>query len=166
MDDTAFIDVYPVYFAKRGTAARRGQADAIDEEYNAILGQLPGGDFYGPSRLPVRPPTSALPHLAAERFGTWLLQTIQELAPEHVVTLGEEAWKTLDVLSVIGEHPWFPAVESTRSVYGTSGTLVVAGRELQWTPLAHPGAIRQSTNKPGSWGATHARWLAENSPTR
>ena len=166
IEDTAFLDVYPVYFVKKGTTARRGQAEAIEQEYNSIVAELSGAQGSRPrfvdSQLPLRPTTSQLPHMAAERFAHWLVSVVMELEPQHVVTLGEEVWATLDLAGLI-KRPCAPSLSATRQGgYGRPGELQIAGSVIEWTALAHPGAVRQSTQTPVSWGAVHSDWLNAN----
>ncbi len=63
VEDTAFLDVYPVYFVKTGTSSQRGQAEAIEQEYNSIVTQLSdaSGDRprFDAATLPLRPTPAA-----------------------------------------------------------------------------------------------------------
>jgi hypothetical protein len=166
LEDTAFVDVYPVYFVKRGSAARRGQADAIEQEYDAVVDLLPGAEGSHPrfvrASLPLRPTPAQLPALAAERFGGWLTDVIAALTPQRIVTLGEEAWQTMGYAGFLHKPVSQSLAHSRHHDYGATGYLKVAGRVIEWTALAHPGAVRQSAKKPGGWGQVHARWFAEH----
>ncbi len=162
-EQSALLDVYPVYFVKQGTKrangarGKRGQSEAIADEYNAIVDQLEG---FSPATLPNRPTAKRLPHMAIDRFGDWLRETLEELQPAHVVTLGEEAWNTLAGIEGIElDHPCVSLSASRIEGYGRTSTMTVSGRTIAWTPLAHPGLIRMSSEDPGSWGAVHRRWL-------
>lgn len=163
IEDTAFLDVYPVFLVKRrgsrsGAASHREQGDAIDEVYNAAFSGLAAGPT-GPwtaSNLPTRFSATELPRRATERFGTWLRDVLLEATPEHVVTLGQEPWTTLSLIPGVSLNHPAPSLSATRlSGYGTTGSLTVDGHDLPWTPLAHPGLLRQST---GDWAAAHSRW--------
>jgi hypothetical protein len=166
LQDTAFVDVYPVYFVKAGSAKRRGQADAIEQEYDAIVETLSGPAGSHPrfvrASLPLRPTKAQLPPLAFERFGSWLTGVITDLAPERIVTLGEEVWQTMGHAGFLHDPLAHSLGETRHHGYGQTGQLKVDGSLIEWTALAHPGAIRQSENTPGSWGSVHARWLEEN----
>lgn len=161
--ETAFVDVYPVYFVKRGAKGSRGgrgvrgQADVMDSEYNSVVQHLRG---FAPATLPLRPSAHALPGLAADRFGAWLTHVLDERRPDHIVTLGEEVCSTLRRLPDIALDPAFTSLSATRtSGYGITRILAVAGREVAWTPLGHPGLVRQSGKTPGTWGSVHDTWL-------
>ena len=63
-------------------------------EYNAIAHR-----FGKPScTLPRRPATSALPWLAAERYGDRLVADLERIDPPVLITLGAEVWDTLQLL--------------------------------------------------------------------
>lgn len=165
LEDTAFVDVYPVYFVKRGSTGRRGQADAIEQEYDAVVDMLSGAAGSHPrfvrASLPLRPTATQLPSLAAERFAGWLTEVIADLAPKRIVTLGEEAWQTMGHAGFIHKPVSSSLGDSRHHGYGETGYLKVAGSVIEWTALAHPGAVRQSPDEPGSWGHVHARWYAQ-----
>lgn len=160
---TAFLDVYPVFLVKYGSKKHPGQGRVIKNEYDEVVGQLPAGAS-GPlmvATLPPRPTPVALPPLAAERFGDWLRGALVELSPAHVVTLGQEPWSTLALLEgVTLAHPAESVSSSRTSGYGRTGSITVDGHRMDWTPLAHPGLVRQSSKKaPDGWRAVHERWL-------
>ena len=164
--DTAFADVYPVYLVKRRGAGsdgkRREQGDAIDEVYGGAVSSLaPGADGpWLPASLPTRFTSSRLPHEAATRFGSWLLSLLSLETLVSVVTLGQEPWSTLALLEGIDVAPPAVSLSATRTAgYGRSGSLTIDGRKITWTPLAHPGLLRQSDSKvPGSWSSVHDAW--------
>ena len=157
--DTALLDVYPVYLVKRGSDSQRGQGRAIEEEYDPLAGHLSrasGGTFQA-SNLPERPTAKQLPKMAAERFGAWLVEALTELRPSAVITLGQEPWDTLELLP--GVEVSAPAADLSALLpnnYGQAGRIVVDHQVVEWTPLAHPGLIRQDT---GRWAAAHGRWI-------
>ncbi len=167
MEDTAFVDVYPVYFVKTGTSSQRGQAEAIEQEYNSIVTQLSdaSGDRprFDAATLPLRPTPAQLPALAAERFATWLIDVVVDLAPDHIVTLGEEVWETLGRAGLIRSAGAESLSRTRDQGYGSRGELEIGGTVIDWTPLAHPGAVRQSNMAPHSWGSVHGEWLGANS---
>jgi hypothetical protein len=161
--ETAFLDVYPVFFVKqgaRGTPGRpgvRGQADVMDSEYNSISQSLPGCTR---ATLPLRASADRLPKLAALRFGTWLAEALVDMQPDHIVTLGEEVCSALQLLPHVTVDATFESLSATRqSGYGNTRSLAIGGREIPWTPLAHPGLIRQANSGPGTWGGIHETWL-------
>jgi hypothetical protein len=164
-EHTAFMDVYPVFMVKHGTSTRRGQADVMVSEYGAVVDQLAPSARrrarrFEPGTLPVRPSARELPFLAARRFGLSLAETLMTLRPEHVVTLGEEAWRTLEYIGLITRHPCYSLQETRTRGYGQTGQISVMGQRMAWTPLAHPGALRQSRGRAGGWAAVHDDWLA------
>lgn len=160
--ETAFIDVYPVYFVKRGSAGRRGQADAIEQEYDAVVDMLAGvtgsHSRFVRASLPLRPTSTQLPTLAAARFGAWLTGVIADLGPDRIVTLGEEAWQTMGQAGFIHEPVSGSLAHSRHHGYGDTGYLKIAGSVIEWTALAHPGAVRQSAKSPGGWVEVHHHW--------
>jgi hypothetical protein len=164
-EHTAFMDVLPVFMVKHGTPSRRGQADVLAGEYDAVVDQLAARrgrrpTAFAPATLPLRPTATQLPFIAARRFGLWLAEVLMELRPEHVVTLGEEAWRTLDYIGLITRHPCYSLQETLVRGYGRTGQISVLGRRMDWTPLAHPGALRQSRGRAAGWASVHAEWLA------
>ena len=168
-DETAFLDVYPVYLVKRAarprtSTSRRQQGDAIDDVYNDFLATLaPGpGGAWSPSRLPTRPTgTHGVAPAAVERFGAWLCNVLLAAEPERVVTLGQEPWTALARLPGIDiAHP-SPALSPDPTHYGAEGTITIEGRHIPWTPLAHPGLLHHgNATKPGTWAHVHHRWIS------
>lgn len=176
---TAFTDVCPVFFAKYGNSARRPQGTAIEQEYNAVAGDL----GVKPASLPARPTVKALVRKAVEEYGASLLADLERADAPLVVTLGEEVLQTLRQLPQLEAVP--PAESLTEiydcGLYGKEGTLRVNGRRIRWLPLPHPGLLTGET-PPASiptasatqafttgpvtlarggrrdWNAAHAQW--------
>lgn len=142
----------------------------MKREYDAIAEKLPPGTYgrFTRASLPVRPSARRLPTLAVDRFGAWLRNALLELAPAHVVTLGQEPWTTLGLLrGVTLAHPAESLSDSRTSGYGRTGHLTIAGHRMAWTPLAHPGLIRHaSTKDPDGWCTVHQEWLGRDRDSR
>jgi len=153
---TAFLDVYPVFVVKGGAGS---QGAAIAREYDPVAAQLSraDGSSFGPSGLGARPSSNSLPVIASERFGPWLVEALTELAPDHVVTLGQEPWATLALIKGVELRHDAPDLSSSRAKYGAPGAIVVGGRSIEWTPLAHPGLIRQAPQS-SAWRIAHDAW--------
>lgn len=165
----AFTDVYPYYFVKHETPAKREQGDAIAAEYDAIAGQL----GFPPSSLPKRPSAESLVKRASTECADRIRSDLEEADADLVVSLGNEALKTLALLPSLS--PEAPA-DSLQDLYderryGGRGKLRINGRVADWLPLAHPGLLRlaagatTSTTAGGrDWNEAHRRW--ENAPSQ
>jgi hypothetical protein len=163
--DTVFADVYPVFMVKTAGpgSTRKQQGDAIQERFNPAAAHLPATALgpVGPAHLRYRLSPGELPAAAVERFGPWLLDLLRAVRPERVVTLGQEPWTTLSLLPGLDlEHP-SPNLSATRlDGYGREGTLRLDGRDIAWTPLAHPGLLNSSAGRGGTptWREVHSTW--------
>lgn len=144
-DETAFADVYPVFFVHRNGKAGKGrkQGDAMDVAYNSVATRLTGatGAAFAPSNLPTRPSARRLPKLAQERFGEWLTDLILGTKPEVIVTLGQEPWDTLECLGAELRHPAQRVSELHGVGQGAVGSGQLRTQRFDWLPMPHPGSL-------------------------
>ena len=145
--NAAFTDAVPWFFVKSGPGS---QGDAIREQFNPIARRLELVE----GELPARPTTRALVELAAStRRRDGLRQEVLDADTRLVITLGQEALSALR--SVADSVSGAPSRLTTHG-YGTKAELVVAGRTCALLPLAHPGFLRQTTNR--EWRDALERW--------
>ncbi len=168
---TGFTDVYPVFVVKTAGSSstargrRREQADAIRDEYDSV-----SADLNRPaSSLPARPSPGQLPGLAIRHFGDRLVADLERIDAPLVVTLGKEAWATLTGIPQV--HALGPSnfVDLYGEGYGTSGSLMINGRRVEWLPLVHPGLLKGEVDPDQpldparrsamGWQALHSRWV-------
>jgi hypothetical protein len=166
----SFTDICPVFFVKfagrRSATGRRQQGDAVSQEYNAIARQMSLPE----STIPARPSAAKLPALVATQFADRLMADLRTAVADLVITLGEEVWATLLLLSEL--EPRSP-VKTFRDLYGprygSTGSLVLAGRTVTWLPLVHPGLLSGADPQAvddieprrrtiAGWNTLHASW--------
>jgi uracil-DNA glycosylase len=141
-EDVFFTDCLPTYFIKTGTTS---QATAIREVYDPFAAaQSP---LLPPADLPTRPSPPNLVRRAIAQEGPTLRKQIIQAAAPTIVTLGQEA---ADVLAGIAGTDRVPL--ALGSDYGRARALTVAGHQLRWVPLVHPG------NRSNAWRRQHQRW--------
>lgn len=105
-------------------------------------------------QLPERPTTKVLVDLAAStRRGNSLRQEVLDAGAPLVITLGNEA---LSVLRSVADSVTGAPSRLTAHGYGTTAELVIDGRTCALLPLAHPGFLRQTTNR--EWRDAFIRW--------
>lgn len=165
---TTFTDVYPVFLIKSASGSRREQGDAIRAEYDSIAPAM----GLPTCTLPARIARAKLPALAAAEFADRLLADLDASRGPLVITLGEEVWATFMAIERLQARP--PCTrfdELYGDTYGQTGKVNVAGRELTWLPLVHPGLLKGSPSPdaaldfgggrtPAGWATLHARWAS------
>lgn len=164
-----FTDVFPVFLVKFAApnAKRREQGDAIQTEYDRIADRMGAP----PSSLPARHSGARLPALAASAFGDRLVSDLALAASPLVITLGEEVWETLLLIpSLRARPPRARFRDLYGDAYGSRGSLTVAGREVAWLPLVHPGLLKGAVDPNNEiqagprtvsgWATLHARWAS------
>lgn len=165
-----FTDVFPVFLVKTSSGKRREQADAIRSEYDPIAEQL----GFRVCTLPPRISNAKLPKAAASMFGAKLMSELAEAEAPLAITLGAEVWETLRAMPALAARPPCEVFTSLYGdAYGSLGSMKVAGREVAWLPLVHPGLLKGALNANGQvdpavrtiqgWGVSHARWVARSS---
>jgi hypothetical protein len=145
-----FTDIYPVFMIKTGSTKKRGQADAIRQEYDPLATAM----GFAPCTLPARIAERDLPRLAAEHFGERLMSDLAEANPPLVITLGREVWETLERLPAVRAQTPATSFDALRSGYGTVGSLFINARRVDWLPLVHPGLLGTAS----AWETLHASW--------
>jgi hypothetical protein len=137
-----FTDCLPTYFVKSGAGS---QGQAIREVYGPFAAaqcpMLPQAD------LPTRPSTLDLVQRAIVEEGATLRVQIAEAAAPIIVTLGQEAADVLCALASV-DRVLLVAEEG----YGSARPVTIAGREMRWIPLVHPG------NRSDHWRHQHRQW--------
>lgn len=143
--NVAFTDAVPWYFVKQG----EGSQGAAMRKYDALAAQM-GRE---PSDLPDRPNPPALGDIVgSDDRRESLRDEIVRSGAAWVVTLGQEA---LDALLVIGSAEGEVQTTLHPEGYGRTGRLVIGGTTAKWTPLVHPGFLRQN-HDPGWTDAVEA----------
>lgn len=164
-DEVTFTDVFRHYMVKTGTKAKREMRDAIEIEYNAIA------DFMGvqKSHLLRKIHERALPGQAQEAFGDKLKQEFTDGKPELVITLGEEAWRTVDMIFGYDAHSSISMFDALYGeAYGRPGTLRSGNHVAKWLPLVHPSLLRNAAptgplpagrRTVAGWNQRHFKWI-------
>jgi len=168
-DEVTFTDIYPVFMVKSGAPGKRDLGDAIRIEYNSIAEQM-GRE---PSHLPGRISPATLPLRAAKEFGDRMRKDLLDASPELVITLGEEAWQTVNIVFGLDAHSpvsYFEALHG--EAYGRPGTIRSGSHVAKWLPLVHPGLLRNNDPANGKqypakrsvsgWNQVHSRWEEKN----
>lgn len=146
-----FTDVFPVFMVRRSTGAKREQGDMIFQEYDPIASAM----GFSPCTLPARLDEEELPRVAAERFGTRLLDDLGQAHPTLVITLGHEVWETLMRLPALRPQSPVASFEALKSDhYGAVGSLFINAGRVNWLPLVHPSVL----GRPSEWETLHAAW--------
>jgi hypothetical protein len=164
-DETTFTDAYRHYMVKTGTKAKREMRDAIDIEYNSIHEQMGVPE----SKLLRKIHERALPPQAAELFGAKLKQEFTDGKPEMVITLGEEAWRTVDMIFGYDAHSSVSMFDALYGeAYGRPGTLRSGNHVAKWLPLVHPSLLRNAAptgplpagrRTVAGWNQRHFKWV-------
>lgn len=149
-DQTAFLDVYPVFVVHRSPGS---QGKAVERDYDPVARSL-GPSGREASSLPTRPSPTALPRNAAERFGGWLRESLDELRPDVVITLGQESWDALAQVDGVALTHGHRSLSETRQHYGEPGEIAVASTTIPWYPLVHPGLL----SKNAEWKRIQDAW--------
>lgn len=156
-EDTWFTDIVDRFFVKTGTERRQQQADAITNQYApfASKANLPSAN------LPSRPTRPELVRLALTEHRSRLEAEIGEAGAPVIITLGEEARRTLTGIADATEgQPTLPLVGrgftgENASKYGVAGTATIGGRTMKWRALAHPGQPSRT------WRMLHDSWISD-----
>lgn len=147
---TSFSDLIPWFFVKRSSSSsRRGQANVIEEIYAPIASvlELPAAS------LPPRPSPGQLVGMAISNEAGRLREEIAASGARLLITLGEEARKTVEGLAAhTGGPPSRPL--QVGDDYGRLGRAVFDACELAWLALTHPG------NRSPRWRLTTEQWAA------
>jgi hypothetical protein len=149
-----FTDVVDRHFIKSG-GRKRQQADAIAQDYEPFA-RAAG---LQPAQLPPRPGAEALVQLAINEHAPRLRHELAEAAAPVVVTLGEEARRVLLAIADETAGPPTEPLQSRRLAgqgadsYGAPGSVAVAGREMSWHALVHPG------QRSPFWVELHDGWI-------
>ncbi|CAN5851737.1 hypothetical protein BH23ACT1_BH23ACT1_00030 [soil metagenome] len=112
-----------------------------------------------PHGFPPRPGVEALVQLAINEHATRVRGELIEAAVPAVVTLGEEARRVLLAIADEATGPATEPLEGRRLAgqgsdsYGASGSVAVAGREMSWHALVHPG------QRSPLWVELHDGWI-------
>ena len=153
---------------KRGQRNRRGQADAIEQEYNSIAFEM----GVRQSTIPTRISRSRIPAAAAVRFGSQLAADLEAAGARLVVTLGSEVWDTfLRIRALDARPPVARFLDLYGDAYGRLGSLVIGKSRVDWLPLIHPGLLKGRPDPDAvvdftagrtteGWKTLHARWIA------
>lgn len=78
-----------------------------------------------------------------------LMTELRTAQPAIVVTLGNAALRVFASLAALSE----PEALEPKKEYGTPLPATIAGRQVTWIPLVHPG------QRSKEWQAVHARWV-------
>jgi len=100
--------------------------------------------------VPGHPTEGAIVREALARHGERLIEEFDQTAPERVITLGNAA---LRVMSELLEVEGLPG-QLEPETYGRSLLVDARGTDVEWLPLAHPGAV----DKLARWKDVHGRW--------
>ncbi len=149
-EETAFLDVYPVFVVHRSSGS---QGRAVARDYDPVASSL-GPSGREPSTLPTRPSAKVLPRQAADRFGGWLRESLAELRPDIVITLGQESWDALAQVDGIALANGHSSLADSKQHYGEPGGIDVASTTITWFPLVHPGLL----SKNAEWKRIHEQW--------
>jgi hypothetical protein len=132
-DEVWFTDCLDTY---RGS---HGQAKRIADTYMPFAEQVALPE----SLLGEHPSEKAIVRECLDGHRERLLQELNIVAPDLVVTLGSAAAKVFHELTGLDG----PALALSRDGYGEFIHIALSGRVVQWLPLVHPGA-------PKSWQET------------
>ncbi len=164
-EEAIFTEVFPFFMVKTGTRAKREQRDSIDIEYNSIADQM----GVPKSNLLRRIHERALPVQAAKEYGDRLRKEFADGAPEMVITLGEEAWRTVELVFGHDAHSPISMYDALYGeAYGSPGTLRSGSHVAKWLPLVHPSLLRNSAptgplpagrRTVAGWNQRHFKWI-------
>jgi uracil-DNA glycosylase len=116
----------------------------FDESFSV---RASGGAMLPQADLPTRLSTLDLVQRAIVEEGATLRVQIAEAAAPIIVTLGQEAADVLCALASV-DRVLLVAEEG----YGSARPVTIAGREMRWIPLVHPG------NRSDHWRHQHRQW--------
>lgn len=164
-EDASFTDVFPLFMVKTGTKAKREQRDAIEIEYNKIADQM----GVPQSNLLRRIHERALPAQAAKEYGDRLRKAFTDGSPELIITLGEEAWRTVELVFGYDAHSPVSMFDALYGeAYGRPGTLRSGNHVAKWLPLVHPELLRNAAptgplpagrRTVAGWNHRHFKWI-------
>lgn len=158
-----FTDVVDRFFVKRERPPKRGQADVIDQVYEPFRLSASGG--LESAALPPRPSATQLIRLATTEHRERLRHELAEAQAPILITLGEEARAV--IASIVDDHVGLPGEPITAkrfegaeaASYGEAGSARVAGHQMEWYALAHPG------QRTGPWPDLRRRWVDRRQQT-
>ena len=130
-------DALPTYFASEGV-----QAAIADRFVPAMKSARPLPN------LLAHPNEAKIVELATDRLEA-LREELATAVPEMVITLGNAAARVFQLILNVNDGP----VPLVKSNYGTA---VRVAPNMEWYPVAHPGATR--AGRP--WHDTHRAWIA------
>lgn len=168
-DEVTFTDIFPVFMVKSGADGKRHQGDAIQIEFNSIAEQM----GLQASHLPERIAPTRLPLRAATDFGDRMREDLFDALPKLVITLGEEAWRTVKLVFGFDAHSTVSNFDALYGeAYGRLGTLRLGSHVAKWLPLIHPGLLTNNDPTTGNqypagrsvagWNQVHSRWEQKN----
>jgi hypothetical protein len=101
--------------------------------------------------LPDHPSESEIVREALAAHRERLVNELDRAQPACVVTLGNAALRVFRALPGIDVVAGDPGPKLRPDPYGLKAKITIAGRSVEWLPLAHPAA-------PKAYQAAHARW--------
>ena len=126
----------------------RGQEEVVTGKFEPFAQKL-GLPWSGVPESLRHPDEDAIVREARELHQKRLMNELRTAQPRIVVTLGNAALRVFAQFANVAD----PALLKPNKDYGTEVIVTIAGKQVTWLPLVHPG------QRSKEWQAAHAKWI-------